>query len=137
MVAAPTKPEKPELSKEQRDAIRTAIRAFRTQLKEIGLQESESLYQVAAYEYNELLDLVGRVAEQQLFVAGIKKGDATFEENLKAKKEELASNIELSLTLKRNQISAETLTGPSIKFWKAHKEEVQAFWARFKAEKAS
>jgi|GEM_PF-6262736 len=137
MVAAPTKSEKSELTKEQRDAIRAAIRTFRTQLKELGLQESDSLYQVAAYEYNELLDLVSRAAEQQLFEAGIKKDDANFEENLKAKKGELAGNCELSLTLKRNQISAETLTGPSIKFWQNYKADVQAFWSRFKAEKAA
>jgi len=85
MVATPTKPEKAELTKEQRDAIRTAIRTLRAQLKELGLQESDSLYQVAAYEYNELLDLIGRAAEQLLFVAGIKKGDTTFDENLKPK----------------------------------------------------
>jgi len=123
MTVAAEKTQKPELTNEQRKALKDKFKAIE---KEFGLNTGEVLYQAAAYSFDNYLDLCSAAAKHQTGLSDYK--DAT----LKAKIAEIAAACGLPNDTKRNIISPKDLTDASINLWKTYGDDIRAFFASLK-----
>jgi|SRR5579883_1221118 len=112
--------QRPELSNEQLTDLKNRLRAIE---KDFGLSASEVFYQAAAYSFNNYLDLVSAAAKHQTGISDYK------DEALKAKVAEISTACGLASDTKRNIVSAKDITDASVQLWKAHGDDIRAFFA--------
>lgn len=120
---ATDKAQKPELTNEQRNAIKAQ---FKTMEKEFGISAGDLFYQAAAYTFGNYLDLCSAAAKKQTGITDNK--DAT----LVAKVSEISTACGLPDSTKRNIISPKDITDASVKLWQTYGEDIRGFFASLK-----
>jgi len=123
MTVAAEKTQKPELSNEQRKALKEEFKGLE---KKYGLNTGDLFYQMAAYSFDNYLDLCSAAAKRQTGITDYK------DETLKAKIAEIATTCGLPNDTKRNIISPQDLTDASILLWKRFVDDIRAFFASLK-----